>query len=125
MSSVTFEQGSALTTLDSAFENCTALTGIYIPKSVTSIGIYTFYGCTKLSSISFEAASQLTTIDAQAFENCTSRLLIHSFSKLSCTKSDAHSLSLMFFRRNRYSLSAYFSTISLYSLVVIYSLVHS
>ncbi|MBQ7340080.1 MAG: leucine-rich repeat protein [Clostridia bacterium] len=36
---------------NSAFEDCTSLTGVYIPNSVTSIGNFAFSGCTSLTSI--------------------------------------------------------------------------
>ena len=39
----------------SAFENCTSLTSITIPDSVTNIGNYAFYGCTSLETINYNA----------------------------------------------------------------------
>ena len=38
---------------DYAFINCSSLTSIEIPNSVTSIGNYAFYGCTSLTTIKF------------------------------------------------------------------------
>ena len=37
-----------------AFYNCTGLTSVTIPDSVTSIGDYVFSGCDGLTSVTFE-----------------------------------------------------------------------
>jgi len=37
-----------------AFEQCASLTSITIPKKVTRIGDYAFYGCTNLTSVTFQ-----------------------------------------------------------------------
>ena len=52
-----------------AFSNCTGLTSITIPDSVTSIGGYAFYGCTSLTSITIP--DSVTSIDHDAFSGCT------------------------------------------------------
>ncbi len=52
-----------------AFSNCTGLTSITIPDSVTSIGGYAFYGCTSLTSITIP--DSVTSIDYDAFSGCT------------------------------------------------------
>ena len=54
---------------DSAFKDCTGLTDITIPDSVTSIGDYAFYGCTGLTSITI--LDGVTSIGASAFRGCT------------------------------------------------------
>ena len=52
-----------------AFSNCTGLTSIVIPNSVTSIGGSAFSGCTGLTSIVIP--NSVTTIDYAAFKECT------------------------------------------------------
>ena len=52
-----------------AFYNCTKLTSIYLPASVTRIGRYAFEGCTGLTSINIP--SSVTRIGRYAFEGCT------------------------------------------------------
>jgi len=54
---------------DSAFRDCTSLTGITIPNSVTSIGTYAFYGCTGLTGITIP--NGVTSIGTYAFYGCT------------------------------------------------------
>ncbi len=77
LANVTFEKGSQLTTIagdcvkDSgnrvisygAFLECTSLTQIEIPASVTTIGGGAFHGCLLLETVSFETGSKLTTIN--------------------------------------------------------------
>jgi hypothetical protein len=53
---------------DDAFHGCTGLTSINIPNSVTSIGEYTFFGCTSLTSIIIP--NSVTSIGSDAFSNC-------------------------------------------------------
>ena len=73
LSSVTFEEGSQLTSIGGrAFRN-TALTSITIPASVVSIGDSAFYYATSLSLVSlFEAGSQLKSIGVAAFYGASS-----------------------------------------------------
>ena len=52
------------------FIECTNLTSIEIPNSVTSIGEYAFSGCTSLTSI--EIPNSVTSIGGSAFYNCAS-----------------------------------------------------
>ena len=52
-----------------AFKDCTEISSIKFPQTLTKIGKTAFEGCTGLTSISFPAS--LTTIDMGAFEGCT------------------------------------------------------
>ena len=53
-----------------AFEDCTGLTSIEIPNSVTSIGGVAFYGCTSLKSVVIP--NSVTSIGFSAFYYCKS-----------------------------------------------------
>lgn len=58
-----------------AFDDCTSLTSIEIPNSVTSIGNYVFSGCTALTSIVIPYS--VTSIGYQAFYVCSSLTTIY------------------------------------------------
>ena len=66
LKSVTITNGKSIG--DRAFYNCTSLTSIEIPESVTSIGSSVFYNCTSLTSI--EIPESVTSIGNSAFNNC-------------------------------------------------------
>ena len=53
----------------SAFNNCTNLVNINIPESVIKIGEYAFYNCTKIKHIKLSA---IPHIQGRTFMNCTS-----------------------------------------------------
>ena len=53
-----------------AFENCTALTAVSIPDSVTGIGANAFYNCTGLKEITIP--DSVTYVGNYAFYNCSS-----------------------------------------------------
>jgi len=59
-----------VTTMSSAFYECTSLTSVTIPDTITSIGNLGFYNCTSLTSITIPDA--VTSIGDWAFCNCTS-----------------------------------------------------
>ena len=54
----------------SAFSDCSSLTSITIPNSVTSIGGSAFSGCSGLTSVTIP--NSVTSIGWDAFENCSS-----------------------------------------------------
>ncbi|HEX3025910.1 MAG TPA: leucine-rich repeat domain-containing protein, partial [Clostridia bacterium] len=55
---------------EGAFLNCTGLTEITVPASVTQIGSNSFRDCTGLKSLAFENGSKLQSIGSQAFDGC-------------------------------------------------------
>ena len=55
---------------DRAFSNCSSLTSITIPESVTSIGKYAFDSCSSLTSVTIPES--VTSIGEDAFSGCSS-----------------------------------------------------
>ena len=55
--------------ISGAFNDCTALTSVNIPNSVTKIDDYAFAGCSGLTSINIP--NSVTLIDSDAFCDCT------------------------------------------------------
>ena len=53
-----------------AFSWCSGLTSVTIPNSVTSIGYYAFYGCSGLTSVTI--GNSVTSIGERAFYGCSS-----------------------------------------------------
>ena len=82
-----FSDCSGLTSIDipdsvtsfggGAFSNCRGLTSIVIPDSVTSIGYNAFFGCYGLTSIVIP--DSVTSIGSNAFYNCTGLTEITSY----------------------------------------------
>ena len=64
-------------TIDSyAFSDCSSLTSITIPDSVTTIGSYAFYGCTNLTDVYYAGTEeQWDAIDIDNTESCNSSLI--------------------------------------------------
>ena len=60
---------SVTTIGNSAFSMCTGLTSVTIPSSVTSIGRNAFGACSNLTSVTFEDTSNLTIANC-AFDEC-------------------------------------------------------
>ena len=80
---------------DYAFCDCTGLTGIVIPSSVTRIGDGAFSGCTGLTSIGIP--NSVTSIGKKAFEGCTGKLSIH------CNIGNATSISNGWFSESKFN----------------------
>ena len=57
---------------DYAFSNCSSLTSITIPSSVTKIEGGAFRWCSNLATVTFGEGSKLETIWSYAFSNCSS-----------------------------------------------------
>ena len=53
-----------------AFED-TAIESVYIPSSVSSLGLATFAHCTKLEQVEFAKGCGITSLNTSAFESCT------------------------------------------------------
>ena len=60
---------NSVTSLDGCFWDCTGLTSITIPNSVTSLGDYCFQDCTGLTSITIP--NSVTTLGEGCFSECT------------------------------------------------------
>ena len=60
--------GSVTSIGDYAFSRCSGLTSVTIPDSVTSIGGYAFYGCSGLTSVTIPDG--VTNIGSYAFSGC-------------------------------------------------------
>lgn len=97
LTSITFEEGSKLTSItssvfretgiqsitipasvtkieSSAFQDCANLTTVILEKGskLASIGSSAFKGCTLFTGLTFEVSTPLATIDTNAFQDCTS-----------------------------------------------------
>jgi hypothetical protein len=72
LANVTLPTNEKFTKLpDYAFAECSALTSIIIPDSVTVTGDYAFYGCLKLSSVTLPANENFTKLSDYLFSECS------------------------------------------------------
>ncbi len=55
---------------DSCFANDISITSIYIPETVTSIGVKAFENCTHLGTVSFMSNGTKINVGTSAFQNC-------------------------------------------------------
>ena len=71
LSSVSFSTGtqSLVSIFNTAFRNCSRLTSITFPTTVTTIGTYAFQNCTSLAAITIP--SLVSSIGIGAFSSCT------------------------------------------------------
>ena len=60
---------------EKAFYNCSGLTSITIPNTITTIGSYAFYGCGGLTSV--DIPNSISIISDDAFRNCTGLLNVN------------------------------------------------
>ena len=72
---------------NSAFYNCSGITGVTIPEGVTSIGAYAFYNCSNLTSVIIPEGT--TIIDSYAFYGCSNLTSITIPSTITKISSDA------------------------------------
>ena len=54
-----------------AFRNCTEISSVKFPQTLTRIARYAFVGCTGLTSLDLSGCTSLTTIDSWPFSGCT------------------------------------------------------
>ena len=66
---VTLEEGLVLGAVDDMFKNCTSLSSITIPNSVTTIPSHMLEGCTSITSVTIP--DSVTNIREYAFDSCT------------------------------------------------------
>ena len=66
---VTLEEGLTLGAVDDMFKNCTRLSSITIPNSITTIPSHMLEGCTSLTSLTIP--DSVIKIDMYAFKGCT------------------------------------------------------
>ena len=64
---------------DYAFQDCSGLTSLTIPSSVTSIGDRAFEGCSGLTSLVIP--SSVTSIEGEAFKGCSRLTSIYVYTK--------------------------------------------
>ena len=73
--------------LPHSFENCTSLTDLYVPDTVTEIGEFAFAGCTNLKTI--HLPSGIKTISRGMFMGCRSLLKCYLSDEIEVIEDDA------------------------------------
>ena len=89
-----------------AFYNCSGITSIEIPNSVTTIENYAFSGCSGITSIIIP--NSVTTIGNEAFGGCNSLTDL-------CIEDGENPLSLGYQRKGGYSYGYYFNGLGLFT----------
>lgn len=67
---------------ESAFEGCTALTSVDLPRGLEEVGANLFQGCTSLTNVNFNSNDRLSTISDNMFRNCNELRTIEIPSKV-------------------------------------------
>ena len=67
---VTFP-GTVTAIHDSAFEGCSGISGVTLPAGLTQIGANAFKGCTKLAGVTIPAGVEKDKLGANAFSGCS------------------------------------------------------
>lgn len=73
ITSLTFGKNPSCTKIEgNAFDSCTKLSSVKLPASLSSIGEYAFYGCSKLTSVVIDPAAKIKVLPNNLFWECTS-----------------------------------------------------
>ena len=84
-----------------AFYDCTGLTSITIPDSVTSIGERAFYDCTGLTSVTIP--NSVTSIGESAFGGCYRLVEVYNKSSLKITAGSSSNGYVAYYAKNVYT----------------------
>jgi hypothetical protein len=76
LTKVNFSPNINILNIDGLFQNCTVLTSVSIPASVTSLGANTFSGCTALKNVT--VSSNASNVSSTAFTGCSNVNLVIS-----------------------------------------------
>ena len=68
---VTAQNDNGYTGVEQGVFEDTAIESVYIPSSVSSLGIATFAHCTKLGTVEFAKGCDITALSSRVFEGCT------------------------------------------------------
>lgn len=77
LTSVSFNTSTGNTLGQSCFSGCKKLTSITFNGTKNTIGVSCFSGCTKLETITFSVTQNTTTLQNNAFENCSSLKILN------------------------------------------------